>query len=153
MNITHPVTLLTDYILATAALIFGFGMLRIRHRSRAKCLWMVGFFTAAAAAAAGGTFHGFSLYLSESLARILWNSTMSFIGATAGFMISGAITGLPTPPRDKRWLKAGLWLSLGGMAIQQLRLGLHYHFNHADLYHCVQTVGFYCFYRGARGES
>ena len=35
-------------------------------------LWSVGFLTAAAAAAAGGTFHGFAYYFSAPMHRSLW---------------------------------------------------------------------------------
>ena len=147
MSITQPATMITDYVLAAAG--FVFGALLLPHRgSKTRLLWAIGMFTAGVAAALGGTYHGFTLYLSEPVHRMLWNSTAGLIGASAAFMISAAIAG---PHAEKRWLKAGLWVSLAGLAIQQLRLAPHPNFNHNDLYHSVQAVALYCFYRGAKG--
>ena len=148
MSITQPATMITDYVLAAAGIVFGALLLQSRGL-KATLLWSIGFLTAGAAAAIGGTYHGFTLYFSEPLRRTLWNSTAGLIGASAGFMISAGITGLGDR-RHRQWLKAGLWVSLGGLAIQQARLSPHPNFNHNDLYHCVQAVALFCFYRGAK---
>jgi hypothetical protein len=151
MSMTEPATMITDYVLAAAGLVFCILLLRSRGPSKAALLWTIGLFTAAAAAAFGGTYHGFAHYTTESTQRMLWNTTAALIGATAGFMISaGVIGGVGI---NTKWLRAGLWISLSGLAIQQLRLSPHRHFNHNDLYHLVQMVGLYCFYRGASGRK
>src|SRR5436309_12257005 len=153
MSITQPATMITDYVLAAAGVVFGALLLRTRGASKPALLWSIGLFTSAAAAAVGGTYHGFTLYFDEVTRRSLWNSTAGLIGAGAGFMISAGIAGWPSSTeRGRQWLKAGLWVSLAGLAIQQLRLSPHPNFNHNDLYHCVQTVGLYLFYRGAQGK-
>jgi hypothetical protein len=147
MSITQPATMITDYVLAAAGFVFGFLLLRVRS-SKMQLVWSLGLLAAGVAAALGGTYHGLSLYLSEPLRRILWNAMTAAIGASGAFMISAAIMG----GCKRRWAAAGLWISVAGMAIQVARVDLHHNFNHADLYHCMQAVGLYCFYRGARKE-
>jgi hypothetical protein len=147
MSISEPATMITDYVLAAAGFAFGFRLLWSRAPSKGALLWTIGLFTAALASALGGSYHGFALYTNESTHRMLWNTTAALIGATAGFMISAGICG--GEGVNKNWLKAGVWISVLGLAIQQLRLSPHPDFNHNDLYHLVQTVGLYCFYRGA----
>jgi hypothetical protein len=48
------------------------------------------------------------------------------------------------------WIIAGILISFAAAIIQMSGRGIHRHFNHADLYHVVQMVGVYCFYRGGR---
>lgn len=47
-------------------------------------------------------------------------------------------------------LVAGIVVSLGAAALQQVGFGLHAHFNHNDLYHVIQTGAMWLLYRGAR---
>src|SRR5262249_30843096 len=117
MSITQPATMITDYVLAAAGFLCGALLLKARP-SKAQQMWSIGLLTAGAAAALGGTYHGFTLYFDEPFRRTLWNSTAASIGASAAFMISGAIAG----GGDKRWLRAGLWISVLGLAIQQMKL-------------------------------
>jgi hypothetical protein len=46
------------------------------------------------------------------------------------------------------WLIAGVAVSLIAGLVQARRVALHRHFNHNDLYHVIQMVGLYMFYRG-----
>ena len=46
------------------------------------------------------------------------------------------------------WLIAGVLVSLVGGIVQARRVALHRHFNHNDLYHVIQMVALYAFYRG-----
>src|SRR6476646_10092800 len=46
------------------------------------------------------------------------------------------------------WLIAGVLVSLVGVIVQARRVALHRHFNHNDLYHVIQMVALYAFYRG-----
>src|SRR5215467_10859221 len=150
MHISEPTTLITDYALAVFSSIFGILLLRARtHRS--TLLWSIGFLTLAAAGLTGGSFHGFRLVMSDSAHRSLWNITLILIRASAGFMISAALTGsLSRYDRNTRWLGAGLLVSIGGLVIQQGHLSIAANFNHNDLFHCVQIAALCCFYRGAR---
>lgn len=47
-----------------------------------------------------------------------------------------------------RWLIGAFIVSGVGGLVQARRVGLHRHFNHNDLYHVIQTVALYAFYRG-----
>jgi hypothetical protein len=150
MPISEPTTLITDYILAVFSTTFGILLLRARTH-RGTLVWAIGFLSLAAAGLTGGSFHGFRLQMSEPAHRSLWNITLILIGASAGFMISAAMVGsLSRYDRNTRWLAGGLLVSVGGLAIQQGHLSIAASFNHNDLFHCVQIVALYCFYRGAR---
>jgi general stress protein CsbA len=46
------------------------------------------------------------------------------------------------------WLIAGVLVSLVAGIVQARRLAFHRHFNHNDLYHAIQMVALYAFYRG-----
>jgi len=48
-----------------------------------------------------------------------------------------------------RWILSGVAISVLSAGIQRSGFDLHIHFNHNDLYHVVQIVGLYLFYRGA----
>ena len=149
MNISHPATVITDYILAVFGLIFGISLLRLRSQNKpSTILWSIGFLTGAVAGITGGTYHGLMGYSSETTLHALWNVTFCSIGATAGFMISAALTD-SLDSRKTRWLRGGLVLSIIGLLIQQSGLSVHASFNHNDLYHCIQTLALYLFFRGA----
>jgi len=150
VTISEPTTLTTDYLLAVISIVFGIALLRARTH-RATLLWAIGFLLLAGAGITGGTFHGFRLMMSEGAHRTLWNITLLLIGASAGFMISAALsTHTPWNGPNTRWLSAGLLLSAAGVVIQQSHLAIHPNFNHNDMFHSVQIVALYCFYRGAK---
>jgi hypothetical protein len=46
------------------------------------------------------------------------------------------------------WLVAGVVMSLVGVLVQVRHVAFHRHFNHNDLYHVIQMVGLYLFFRG-----
>lgn len=46
------------------------------------------------------------------------------------------------------WMAAGVGVSLVAGLVQARRIAPHRHFNHNDLYHLVQMVALYLFYRG-----
>ncbi len=144
--------MLTDYILGIGAFGFGASLLRsTTHDSKVSFLWPIGFFCGAAAAIAGGTFHGFATLQSARMHTGLWNVTMLLIGASAAFMVSAAVSGpLQRNATNTQWLRAGLFLSVAGLLIQLRGVSFTPAFNHNDMYHCVQTVAFYFFFRGAR---
>jgi len=51
--------------------------------------------------------------------------------------------------KSAKWILSGVAVSFLSAAIQRSGFDLHTHFNHNDLYHIVQIVGLYLFYRGA----
>ncbi|MGE0744827.1 MAG: hypothetical protein AB7K86_06245 [Rhodospirillales bacterium] len=52
--------------------------------------------------------------------------------------------------RSGEWMIAGALTSFAAAGLQMSEVSLHQHFNHNDLYHVVQMVALYLFYRGAR---
>ena len=48
------------------------------------------------------------------------------------------------------WIVAGIVVSFLAALGQLGKVGFHEHFNHNDVYHVVQMVGVYLFYRGGR---
>ena len=47
------------------------------------------------------------------------------------------------------WILGGVIVSFAAAAVQRSGVKLHRHLNHNDLYHVIQIVGVYLFYRGA----
>jgi hypothetical protein len=83
MTIHEPMTLLTDYVLCVAALIFG---ARLWRRFR---LWSLAFFCTAAGSFFGGTYHGFGPYLTPLAEVALWQTTVLSLGLTSFFLLAG----------------------------------------------------------------
>lgn len=157
-HITEPMTMVTDYFLSAFCLVLAIALLKKAGRSKRSsiALWVASFLVAAFAALAGGTSHGFKLYLGDHHA-VLWKVTVYSIGLTAILMLVAGIRSVKRPTTAEaahrtmghKWLKAGLALSAVGVSIQRIGIGFHEHFNHNDIYHIVQMLGIYCFYRGA----
>jgi uncharacterized protein DUF6962 len=155
MPILEPATMITDYVLALASLGFGASLLRLRSRDRTvpPLLWAIGFFVAAAAAVAGGTYHGFALSFSAAGHRAMWNVTMLLIGASVGLFVAAILTMRKSLTEHRNWLKAGVLLSMFGLVVQQSGWSFFQNFNHNDLYHCIQIVAFYLFFRAAEAVA
>jgi hypothetical protein len=151
-------TMVTDYFLTALCLVLAIALLKKAGRAKrsAIALWVTAFLVAALAALAGGTAHGFKLYLGDTHA-VIWKFTVYSIGLTAILMLIAGIRSAKWPTTKDaarrtmghKWLKAGLGLSVIGVLIQRTGIGFHEHFNHNDIYHFVQMLGIYCFYRGA----
>ena len=153
MRISEAATVVTDYLLAIVALLFAHGLFRAAGPGAKRCvkLWAWGFLILAAAALAGGTFHGGTFYLADSVRRALWNSTVYFIGFASALMVAGtAASRIARNDESVRWLLSGLAVSLLGLAVQQTSLRFGQDFNHNDIYHCIQIAALWPFYRGAR---
>jgi hypothetical protein len=107
MPITEPMTLFTDYLLA--GLVFYLGLrLQARWRrsgQRSVRFWAMGFHASAAAALAGGTYHGFLPYLEGLPAFLLWKLTVFAVGLAALCLFAGIVVAtLSGAPR--KWLLA-----------------------------------------------
>ena len=150
MKITEPATMLTDYALAAVAITLGVRLWGPEWQSTPITLWAAGFFATAAAAATGGTFHGFRNAFSENALISLWNVTVFLIGLASGLMIAGAATA-PIGWSDPAtvWFIAGLAASVTGLVVQQSSWQLHRHFNHNDISHLIHIVALISFYIGA----
>ncbi len=80
---TEPMTMVTDYLLAGQCVFLALSLLaKSRRAGRGSVgLWVTAFFVAALAAFAGGTSHGFRLYLGEVKWSVVWTITVWSIGS------------------------------------------------------------------------
>jgi hypothetical protein len=153
MQITEPVSMVTDYLLATVSLFFASRLLSTaRPENRVSSgLWTIGFMAGAVAAFVGGTYHGFASYFDASLHRALWNITIFSIGTSGAFMVSGVLaSSVKRSDESKKWLIRGVTVTAVGFLIQQAPIRRNLDFNHNDLYHLIQIVALYLFFKGAR---
>ncbi len=75
---------------------------------------------------------------------VFYSICMAFVlGAMA---LSYVSTGSP----GAKLIAVGILISFGAAAVQRSGFKLARHFNHNDIYHVIQLVGLYFFYRGAR---
>jgi Ca2+/Na+ antiporter len=150
--------MVTDYLLAAECVFFALSLLaRSRRAGRGSVgLWVLAFAVTAVAALAGGTAHGFRLYLGEANGSLVWTVTVWSIGAGAVFLLLAGLRAALRPEthdqKDRKagvsLLKKGIVVSAVGIVLMVSRVSLHPHFNQNDLYHVVQMVGLYCFYKG-----
>ena len=92
MPISEPTTLLTDYLLATAAFWLAARLAAASSRtgSWAQTLWALAFTLGAVAALAGGSVHGFRSSLGPFAGALLWQCAL-LGGALAGtLLLAGA---------------------------------------------------------------
>jgi hypothetical protein len=91
LNITEPVTLLTDYLLAVECVVFAILLYRHAKNETPILLWSISFFTIALAAATGGTYHGFIQSMGVGISSTLWKITLYSIGVSTLCLLSGMI--------------------------------------------------------------
>jgi hypothetical protein len=152
-------TMITDYLLAGQAVFLAISLLRKSGATGKGSvgLWALAFLVAALAALAGGTSHGFRLYLGEANWAIVWTVTVWSIGAGSVLMLIAGLRSVLRPETDNKehrkigvsWLRKGILASAIGVALMVAKVSFHQHFNHNDLYHVIQMLGLWCFYRGA----
>src|SRR2546428_14146116 len=95
MQITEPVTMLTDYALAAASLYFAYLLARIlgpRNRVSAW-LWCAAFLASAVAALLGGIYHGLASDFDASTLRSIWNVVVFVMGLSGGCVVGGCYAG------------------------------------------------------------
>ena len=85
--------MLTDYALALLGAVLGWRLLSGGRRAGqgARVLWGAAFLALAVAAAAGGTSHGFALYLGGVEGSWLWKLTVFSVGLASAGLLCGAI--------------------------------------------------------------
>jgi peptidoglycan/LPS O-acetylase OafA/YrhL len=152
MQIIEPVTMLTDYALAAASLIFAILLYRaMGPRNRVSAwLWCAGFVTAAVAAAVGGTYHGFALQFDDWTHRALWNVIVYAMGVSAGLMVAGCHTAyIRKEDGSMKWMLWGIAVTIIAAIVQRSGFRSHQDFNHNDAYHVIQIAGLYLFFKGA----
>lgn len=105
MPITEPATMLTDYALALLTIYFAGQLLKKKTGQRAVQFWSAAFLATAFAALAGGTSHGFALYLNDFAQTVIWKTTVYAIGIASFCMLAGTIIAAIKPPLQI-WLVA-----------------------------------------------
>lgn len=55
--------------------------------------------------------------------------------------------------KENMWIVYGILISFASSVLQQLKIGIHMHFNHNDLYHVLQMVAVYMYYKTVRSYS
>ena len=121
MQITEPMTMASDYLLAAFAVLLALPLLRLgRLLSQASIrLWGFALLATAMGAVAGGTSHGFSLYLGEAGQAVAWKLTVYPIGVASMLMLSGSI--MASVPRWLRqWLIAAAVIQFAVYAVWML---------------------------------
>lgn len=110
MQITEPMTMATDYMLALIALILA-GKLWQQRGSEwqiSQLCWAGALVATAVAAVVGGTSHGFALYFDEFAKAAIWKITVYCIGLGSLFMLSGTIMASLSGRWRTGWLVAAL---------------------------------------------
>lgn len=112
MPISEPTTLLTDYLLAAVALWLGGRLAEASSRTGSwpQRLWAVAFAVGAAAAAAGGTVHGFRAALGPMARGFLWQSALLGSAIAGALLLAAVVLRLVG---DRR----GRGLALGAVAV------------------------------------
>jgi 4-amino-4-deoxy-L-arabinose transferase-like glycosyltransferase len=145
------ITAITDYALAAASLGFAIAVGRsIKPHNRVSAwFWCAAFVAAAAAGAAGGAFHFLDSPSQDEGRQPLWTLIIVSMGAFGAFVTAG-IHAADVQRKDGTilWLAAGIAVTLMGAAVQRLRLPQSV-LDHNGLYHLIQIVGLYLFYRCA----
>lgn len=152
MQITEPVTTLTDVALGAASFVFAFLLYRIiGPRNRVSVwLWCAGFVTSTVAALSGATYHGFKVYFDAGTMKALWNVIMYSMGATAGLMVAGCHAAyIKKEDGVIKWMMSGIAVTLIGAIVQRTGFRHNLDFNHNDAYHVIQILGLYFFFKGA----
>lgn len=121
MQITEPMTMFTDYLLAAITIMLAIKLFRVGrlHGQNSISFWASAYVFTAMAAIAGGTTHGFALYLGDTTQEALWKITVYAIGLASFFMLSGTIlASVPTLLRN--WLLGATTLKLLAYAFWML---------------------------------
>jgi len=153
MQITQPVTMLTDYALGAVTFYFAFVLARtMGPRNRVSgWLWSAAFGFSAVGALVGGSFHAFALELAESTLHPLWTITVFCIGTSLGLMVGGVHAAyIKKEDGSMKWLAAGILMTVVGLAVQLTGFRHTEDFNHNDVFHVIQIAAYYFLFRFAR---
>jgi hypothetical protein len=151
MHITDPVTMLTDYALGIENLFFAGSIYSNIHSSNkvTGLLLLLGFLAEALSGFAGGSYHGFAAAVQTATRQSLWNLTLLSIGATLAFLAS-AIHAADVRRENGQWIVAGVVIGVAGLGVQMTGFRAHQTWNHNDIFHVIQMVAMYLFFRGTR---
>ena len=197
----EPMTVLTDILLAAAAIWAGSRIWGVSHTPTHLC-FALSFFLIAVGTLAGATIHAVRHTSLVRWVPLLWRITGIAVGTSVTAMLAGTFYHLlPVEYADLlRWtvlglsilyaawiwrdyrfrnvivfysismafvlgamglsyvstgsegaklIAVGILISFAAAAVQRSGFTLGRHFNHNDIYHVIQLIGLYFFYRGA----
>jgi len=100
MSFSEPTTMVTDYALVMLCGFFAWRLWKVgRETGQASVSsWAAGFACFGLASLAGGTFHGFSMRLSQAVLEELWKVTVYAIGLASFFLLTGTLSASIRPP-------------------------------------------------------
>ena len=151
MQITEPVTMLTDYALAAATLFFTISTYNGMHSKNrvTGLLLLLGFLFEAISAFLGGTFHGFAADLQGTTRKALWDLTMLTIGATLAFLAAG-VHAAHVQRENGKWILSAVIIAVVGVGIQFTGFRTRQIFNHNDMFHIITLAAMCLFFKGSR---
>ena len=152
MQITEPVTVLTDYALSAASLYFALLLARILgpRNQVSAWLWCAAFLAIAIAALLGGIYHGFATDFDASTLRLLWNVVVYTVGLSSGCMVGGIHAAyIKRGEGTVKWITGGIVVTIIGLIVQRTGFRSHLDFNHNDIFHVIQIAAFYMLFKGA----
>jgi hypothetical protein len=99
MSFSEPTTMATDYVLVVLCGFFAWRLWRVgKGAAQASvCSWAAGFACLGLASLGGGTFHGFSMLLSQAVLQELWKLTVYAIGLASFFLLTGTLSACIVP--------------------------------------------------------
>jgi len=100
MPFSEPTTMATDYALAVLCSFFALRLWKVGKRTAQASVysWAAGFACFGLASFAGGTFHGFSMLISQAVLEELWRVTVYAIGLASFFLLIGTFSASILPP-------------------------------------------------------
>ena len=150
---TEPITALTDYAAAVVSLAFAVSLYRRIGPGYRVCAWFwcAAFLATAAAAMAGGIFHGFRTHLRPTALNLLWNGALFLAGGAVAFVVAAIhCADIRREDHTVDWLAASIAVTLAGLTVQQSDFPRGLFFNHNDVYHVIQIGALYLLFRCAR---
>jgi hypothetical protein len=115
MNLYEPATLVTDYLLALVALVFGL-LLRRNSPPAARRWFARALMLSALSAFVGGSYHGLAPNFNAEIASLWWKLTLvllSFVSAALALSLMHEVT----TPRQQSWVRPVIILKLVGFVI------------------------------------
>jgi Kef-type K+ transport system membrane component KefB len=144
---------ITDYALAAASLIFAIAIGRSigPHNRVSAWFWCAAFIAAVVAGAAGGAFHSLDADGQVPTRELLWTLIIVSMGVFGAFVTAGIhAANVRREDGTVGWLAAGIVTTLIGAAVQRLPFPESAKLDENGVYHLIQIVGLYLFYRCAR---
>jgi len=134
MQITEPMTMATDFVLAMLCFLLGSILVHTgrKQNSVAITLWGAAFFTTALAAATGGTSHGLALYLGAEGQAVLWKATVYSVGLGSLLLLSAVFIAV---------FEGGARIALLALAVVQFLVYAVWMVRHDDFSYVIYDYG------------